>query len=51
LKVDRVTGDVYLTDAKDFVQNGEVLWLSPDGEVQEILEVGKIPQAIQFLTE
>lgn len=51
LKVDRTTGDIYLTDARDFIQNGEVLWLSNDGIIREIIEGGKIPQDIHFLYE
>jgi len=43
-----ITGDFYITDAKDFVQSGEVFHTSNTGEVLNKIQVGINPNACHF---
>jgi len=48
VSVDDATGDVYLADAKDFVQNGEVRIYTKDGVLKGKFDAGIIPGTIVF---
>jgi YVTN family beta-propeller protein len=46
--VDVVSGDVYLTDPKNYVQPGEVLIYAANGQLRNRFQVGVIPGSIAF---
>ena len=46
--IDPSSGEIYVTDAKDYVQIGSVLRYTKDGELIDEFEVGVIPQDITF---
>lgn len=48
LKVNPQNGDVYLTDAKNYVQNGDLLRYSADGTLLGSFETGLIPSYMLF---
>ena len=48
LAVNPATGDIYVTDAKDYVQNGEVLRYSSDGVLLKQFPAGICPSAMVF---
>ncbi|MBR2051958.1 MAG: hypothetical protein IJ961_05745, partial [Bacteroidales bacterium] len=41
-------GDIYLTDVKDYVQNGEILRYTSEGEFVTSFSAGIIPGAMMF---
>ena len=41
-------GDIYLTDVKNYVQNGEVVRYTSDGEFVTSFEAGIVPGAMMF---
>lgn len=48
LKVDLASGDLYVTDAKNYVQNGDLLHYSADGTLLGTYELGLIPSYMLF---
>jgi YVTN family beta-propeller protein len=46
--VEEVSGDVYLTDPKNYVQPGEVLIYAANGQLRNRFQVGVIPGSIAF---
>lgn len=48
LKVDPASGDLYVTDAKNYVQNGDLLHYSADGTLLGTYELGLIPSYMLF---
>jgi YVTN family beta-propeller protein len=46
--VEEVSGDVYLTDPKDFVQPGEIAVYAPNGQLRNRFQGGVIPGSIAF---
>ncbi|MGN0032179.1 MAG: DUF5074 domain-containing protein [Candidatus Limimorpha sp.] len=48
INVDHQNGDIYITDAKNYVQNGEVERYSSKGELISCFTVGLIPNNIVF---
>lgn len=48
MNVNQLNGDVWLTDALDYQQNGAVLKYNKDGELQNDYEVGLIPNNLVF---
>jgi hypothetical protein len=48
LAVEPSSGNVYATDAKDFNSNGEVLIISPEGQLVDSFMAGIIPGYIYF---
>lgn len=48
LTVDPVRGDIYLTDTKNYVQNGDLLRYSSDGTMLSTHELGIIPSYMLF---
>ncbi|MDR9398553.1 MAG: hypothetical protein RI562_05775 [Salibacter sp.] len=48
LQTDSVNGDIYLTDAKDYSQRGELLRYSKNGDLLDITITGVIPQHIEI---
>lgn len=48
LKVNPENGDVYITDAKDYVSNGDLLRYSADGTLIAIASLGIIPSYMLF---
>jgi len=48
IAVDEYTNSVYVADAKDFVQNGEVRIYSPDGFLKGRFDTGVAPVSIAF---
>lgn len=48
LKVDPASGDLYVTDAKNYVQNGDLLHYSADGTLLGTYELGLIPSNMLF---
>jgi YVTN family beta-propeller protein len=46
--VEVVSGDVYLTDPKDFVQPGEIAVYAPNGQLRTRFQGGVIPGSIAF---
>ncbi|KAB1065167.1 hypothetical protein [Salibacter halophilus] len=48
LQADSINGDIYLTDAKDYSQSGELLRYSKTGELLDIVTTGVIPQHIEI---
>ncbi len=48
MKVNPDNGDIYLTDAKNYVQNGDLLRYSADGTLLGTFELGIIPSYMLF---
>ena len=48
IRVDPDTGNVFVADAKDFVQDGEVYIYSEDGSMINSITVGRIPNGFLF---
>lgn len=48
LKVNPKNGDIYLTDAKNYIQNGDLLRYSSDGTLLATFELGIIPSYMLF---
>ena len=48
LKVNPYNGDIYITDAKNYVQNGDLLHYSSDGTLLGTFELGIIPSYMLF---
>ena len=48
LKVDPQSGELYVTDAKNYVQNGDLLRYSADGTLLGAYELGIIPSYMLF---
>lgn len=48
LTVDPVRGDIYVTDTKDYVRNGDLLRYSSDGTLLSTHEMGIIPSYMLF---
>ena len=48
LKVNPANGDLYITDAKNYVQNGDLLRYSADGELLGTFTLGIIPSYMLF---
>lgn len=48
MKVNPQNGDIYLTDAKNYVQNGDLLRYSADGTLLGTFELGIIPSYMLF---
>ena len=48
MAVDPKTGDIYVTDAKNYVMNGMVYRYSNDGVLLNSFEAGIIPSAMLF---
>jgi YVTN family beta-propeller protein len=48
LGIEPVSGDIYIGDAKDYVQNGSVLRYSSGGTMISIFDVGIIPGGFSF---
>ncbi|MBO4574252.1 MAG: DUF5074 domain-containing protein [Bacteroidales bacterium] len=48
IKVDPQNGDIYLTDAKNYVQNGDLLHYSAEGELLGTFTLGIIPSYMLF---
>ena len=48
IKVNPYNGDVYVTDAKNYVQNGDLLRYSADGTLLGTFELGIIPSYMLF---
>jgi YVTN family beta-propeller protein len=46
--IEEVSGDIYLTDPKDFVQAGEVYIYAANGQLRNRIQVGVIPGSIAF---
>lgn len=49
IKVNPLTGDIYVTDAKNYVNPGMLHCYSPDGKLQWSVRTGDIPAQIAFL--
>lgn len=48
MKINPENGDIYVTDAKDYVQNGDLLRYSADGTLLGTYEMGLIPSYMLF---
>ncbi len=48
LAVDENTGDVWIANAKDFIQKGEVLHFSSSGNLKQSFDAGVIPNGFWF---
>jgi hypothetical protein len=48
LKINPYTKDVYITDAKDYVQNGTLYIIDSIGKFVEEIATGIIPKSIVF---
>lgn len=48
IKVNPENGDIYVTDAKNYVQNGDLLRYSADGTLLSTFELGIIPSYMLF---
>lgn len=51
IAVHPVTGDIYVTDAKNYVSSGTLYCFSPEGKMRWSVRTGDIPSSICFLTE
>lgn len=51
IAVHPVTGDIYLTDAKNYVSSGTLYCFTPEGKMRWSVRTGDIPAAICFLRE
>ncbi|MDE5662403.1 MAG: YncE family protein, partial [Muribaculaceae bacterium] len=49
IAVQPATGDIFITDAKDYVSSGSVICYSKDGRKQWSVKAGDIPGHIAFL--
>ena len=49
LAVHPETGDIYLTDAKNYVSSGTLYCFSPEGKKKWSIRTGDIPASICFL--
>ena len=48
IKIDPQNGDIYVTDAKNYIQNGDLLRYSADGTLLGTFELGIIPSYMLF---
>lgn len=51
IAVNPANGDIYVTDARNYVSSGRLYCLSPEGKKRWSVRTGDIPAAIAFLTE
>lgn len=49
LHVNSVSGDIAVTDVKDYTQQGELILLNSDGSLKEVYPTGIIPNAVHWL--
>ena len=48
INVDPQNGDIYVTDAKNYIQNGDLLRYSADGTLLGTFSLGLIPSYMLF---
>lgn len=51
LAVDELTGEVFVTDAKDFRSSGEVFCFNKDGKKEYSIKVGLLPNNVVFINK
>ena len=48
LRINPYNKDIYITDAKDYIQNGSLIIIDSIGNFKEVIETGIIPKSIIF---
>ena len=51
ISVDNLTGEIFITDAKDYASKGEVFSFDKDGKKKYSLTVGLLPSAVIFINK